>query len=166
MRTILINVIAFQVGWFACILGAAHGLPLLGPAVVAILLGFHLFLMPDARRETRLLVTASLIGFALDSFQSALGVFSFAGSGMAAWVSPPWMIALWPNFATTLRTSLRWLAGRYSLAAVLGVVAGPLSYYAGAQLGALTLHPTLAVSLIAFAVVWGITLPILLWLAE
>lgn len=76
------------------------------------------------------------------------------------------MIALWPNFATTLHSSLRWLAGHYIVAALLGAVAGPLSYYAGAQLGALTLHPTLAVSMIALAVVWGITLPILLWLAE
>jgi hypothetical protein len=28
---LLVNFVAFQLGWFACVLGAAQGLPWLGP---------------------------------------------------------------------------------------------------------------------------------------
>jgi hypothetical protein len=161
----LINLVSFQTGWFACVLGAAHGQPWLGPVVVAVLLGLHLYLTVDVKREIRLLATAGVLGFLLDSLQALLGVFSFGKSGAFAWLSPWWMIALWPNFATTLHTSLGWLAGRYTLAAVLGAVGGPLSYYAGARLGALSLHPDLVVSLGAVSVVWGISMPVLLWQA-
>ncbi len=32
---LLLNFAAFQIGWFACVLGAANGFPWLGPVVVA-----------------------------------------------------------------------------------------------------------------------------------
>ena len=165
MNLTLINILSFQTGWFACVLGAAHGRPLLGPVVVAVLLGLHLYLTADVKGEIRLLATAGVLGFLLDSLQALLGVFSFGTGGALSWMSPLWMIALWPNFATTLHTSLSWLAGRYALAAVFGAIAGPLSYYAGAQLGALSLHPHLFVSLGTLSVVWSILTPGLLWLA-
>jgi Protein of unknown function (DUF2878) len=165
MNLSLINIFSFQAGWFACVLGAAHGKPLLGPAVVAVLLGLHLYLAADVKREIHLLVVATAIGFVIDSLQAKLGIFSFGKSSASSWVSPLWMTALWPNFATTLHTSLGWMAEHYALAAILGAIAGPLSYYAGAHLGALSLHPNLLVSLGVLSVVWGIIMPVLLWLA-
>ena len=38
----LINFAAFQAGWFACVAGAAHGLPWLGPLLVLPVAGWHL----------------------------------------------------------------------------------------------------------------------------
>ena len=34
----VVNFVAFQVGWFACVLGAARGWPLLGPLVALAIL--------------------------------------------------------------------------------------------------------------------------------
>jgi hypothetical protein len=82
------------------------------------------------------------------------------------WLSPPWMAALWPNFVTTLHTSLGWLAGRYRLAALLGAVGGPLSYYAGARLGALTFPSDPTFSLIVLAAVWSVAMLVLLKFAK
>jgi Protein of unknown function (DUF2878) len=166
MNLVLINVVLFYVGWFACVWGAATQRPLLGPLLMLLTLGVHFFFVPNAAREARLLAIAGLLGFSLDTAQAALGAFAFHGTGMSTWVSPPWMVALWLNFATTLHTSLNWLTGRYLLAAILGVIGGPLSYYAGAQLGALSLHPNITLSMLTVAVAWGGALPFLVWLAH
>jgi hypothetical protein len=131
MNRTLLNLVFFYVGWFACVWGAAHQRPLIGPVVTLLVLGVHFFFTPNAAREARLIAVAGLIGFSLDTVQAALGAFSFHGTGISTWVSPPWMVALWVNFATTLHTSLSWLTGRYLLAMLLGVIGGPLSYYAG-----------------------------------
>jgi hypothetical protein len=167
----LINIVSFQLGWFACVFGAARGFPWFGPAVVVLSLALHLGLARDRIGEMRLFVLAGMVGFLLDSAQAAAGTFSFASAEAVAgrnspWLSPPWMVALWPNFATTLHTSLRWLAGRYWLAALLGAVGGPLSYYAGARLGALAFPEEVETSLLVLGLVWAIAMPILLKLAE
>ena len=76
------------------------------------------------------------------------------------------MVALWMLFASTLNASMGWLAGRFAVAAALGAVFGPLSYLAGARLGAIELHANTAVSLTAIAVVWAGALPALLWIRD
>ena len=42
---LFINFLAFQLGWFASVLGAAHGLPWAGPVVVAMVVMLHLRLV-------------------------------------------------------------------------------------------------------------------------
>jgi hypothetical protein len=76
------------------------------------------------------------------------------------------MVALWFAFATTMHTSLGWLAGRYRLAALLGVVGGPLSYYSGARLGALSFPEELVTSLLIIGLVWAAAMPTLLWVSK
>jgi hypothetical protein len=168
MNPILVNIIAFYLVWFACVLGAAHQYLFLGPLSVLVLLGLHFYFLPGyaPAQEVRLLITAGVLGFVLDSLQAFFGVFSFAHTTPGAWISPFWMVALWVAFATTLHTSLRWLSGRYTVAAALGAIGGPLSYYSGAQLGALTLHPDVTMSFLAMAIVWGVAMPVLVWLAK
>ncbi len=39
---LMLNFVAFQLGWFACVLGAANALPWLGPVVVATVVSLHL----------------------------------------------------------------------------------------------------------------------------
>jgi len=69
-------------------------------------------------------------------------------------------------FATTLNASLGWLAGRYRLAAALGAICGPVSYVAGARLGAIELPAHAGLSLTAIAIVWAGVMPSLLWLRD
>ncbi|MEW6296643.1 MAG: DUF2878 family protein [Thermodesulfobacteriota bacterium] len=164
MKYALLNAAAFYVGWFACVLGAARGHPLLGPSVVAALLTLHLLLTSDVTREVRLLLTAGVVGSLLDTLMMWGGVYTFVGYA-DHWVCPIWITALWMNFATTLHSSLSWLLHRYLLAACFGAVGGPLSYYAGARLGALTFPPDPRPSLLILAVAWGVALPVLIWFA-
>lgn len=168
MNPILVNVVAFYGAWFACVLGAAHQWYLVGPLSVLVLLGLHFYFLPGyaPAQEIRLLITAGFLGFVLDSLQALLGVFSFMKTGPGAWISPLWMVSLWVAFATTLHTSLHWLLGKYGLAALLGAIGGPLSYYSGAQLGALRLNPDSTFSFIVMALAWGVAMPALIWLAK
>ncbi len=165
MKLTLFNLVTFYIGWFACVLGAANQRTLLGPGIALLILVLHVYLLPNATREIRLILTTGLIGFVIDTALAACGVLSFHGEGLASWVSPLWMVSLWMLFATTFHTSLSWLAGRPLLAVLLGAIGGSASYYAGAQLGALTLHPQLVLSLAVIAIAWGTVMIVLLRLA-
>ena len=70
----------------------------------------------------------------------------------------------WVLFATSLDTSLKWLKERYVVAALMGAVFGPLSYRAGAALGAASFPKGEVRSLIVLAVIWGIVMPLLVWI--
>ena len=59
-----------------------------------------------------------------------------------------------------------WLVrGSVRLAALFGMVGGPLAFFGGARLGAADLHPDLWISLGALALEWALAMPLLLWLA-
>ena len=72
---------------------------------------------------------------------------------------------LWALLATTLNHCLAWTAKPLWLCAVLGAVAGPLSYYAGQRLDAVAFPLGLWPTLIGLGVVWGALFPTLQWLA-
>jgi len=156
----LVNVIAFQIGWFAAVLGAGHGMPWLGMVVVPLVLGLHLLLSTDRRPEFMSALAAALTGFVFDTTLIWTGVFSPVFFLFPAPLSPPWMVMLWINFATTLNVSLRSLHGRYALAAVLGAVGGPMAYASGAKLGAMTRNFDVG-SLTTLAVAWAAAVPFL-----
>lgn len=158
------NFVAFQAGWFACVLGAARGAPMLGPAVCALLLLAMLWASSRRRALIVLLAAGGLVGGAWDTLLSALGLFHFDTASHAP-LLPLWMLALWVIFASTCNESLRWLQGRVLLAAALAAVAAPLSYLAGQRLGALSM-PRPALALAAQAVGWAVILPLLLHLAR
>lgn len=160
----LANLIGFQIGWFACVLGAAYGYPLLGPLVGLPVLGLHLLWQADRSTEIMLMLAATVIGSAYDQLLLSLGLVSYSASiWNTAWL-PIWMITLWVLFATTLNVSLKWMHGRYPLASLLGCIGGPLAYWGGEKLGAIQwLHPLEL--LIALAVGWAILMPILVRLA-
>lgn len=157
---VLINVIALQVGWFACVLGAANGMPWLGLPVVAGVLLLHSWLVDDPAPEWRLVAFAVLLGATFDSLLMASGWIDYRNGIVLPGLAPVWILAMWAQFATVLNVSMAWLKGRPLLAAVTGGVGGPLSWYAGANLGAIELvHPEAA--MIALAVGWCMALPLL-----
>jgi len=164
--TRLLNFAMFYVGWFACVAGAGGGHLWLGSTVATLLMTGHLLLTRDRGREATLALTIGVFGFAVDTLQASAGLYAFTHTSALPWLCPPWMVALWMLFAATLNSSMAWLVGRRRLAAVLGAACGPLSYVAGARLGAIELHPNALVSLAGIAVVWGLAMPALLTIRE
>ncbi len=164
-RQLLLNFIAFQIGWFACVWGAAHDMAVAGTVVAALVVALHLFCAARPGEELKLVAAAILIGALLDSAVLATGVLQFHTGAFIAGVAPHWILALWALFATTLNVSLSWLRGRWLLAAVLGAIAGPLSYWGGAKLGAVVLVQPLP-AVVAMAIEWAIAMPLLMRLAQ
>ena len=160
----LVNFMLYQVAWLACVLGAAKGQPLIGVGVALLVVAQHLALSPNAGQELKLILLTGLLGGAWETWLITQDWVRYVG-GESAWLAPAWIIALWLAFATTFNVSLRWLQPRPLLAAVLGLVGGPLAWYAGARLGALELpDPSLALSVLGAG--WAALMPLLLWLAS
>jgi hypothetical protein len=163
----IVNILSFCAAWLACFFGAADGQFWFGPVVAMALLMLHLVLRPDNLAvEMRLIVAAGVLGSAVDTGLALSGYVSFATHAILPWMCPPWMVAVWMVFGSTLRTSLDWLGSRYVLAALFGVLGGPLSYAYGARIGALQLSPPAAAGLLVIGVTWALVVPLLLWLAN
>jgi hypothetical protein len=166
----LISFLAFQLCWFACVVGASRGLPWLGPVVVAAFGALHLWATPAGRPragQAWLLGLAAVIGYAADSALVLTGVLSFPPHASLGWPSSAWMVALWVAQAATLTGAMSWLADRYLLGAAFGALGGPLAYLAGVRLGAAILGgPSQATSLLLVAIEWALAMPLLLWIAR
>jgi len=159
MASLLLNVGLFQAGWFASVLGAARGLPWLGPVVVAVVLGVHLARSPDRGSEALLLAVALSVGLLAENAMTVAGLYSAAPWPFPGPVAPLWLPAMWVNFATTVNVSLRGLAPYPLVAALLGAVAGPAAYYAGEALGAVRFGAPAWRGLAALAILWGAAIP-------
>lgn len=162
----LVNVVTVNAGWFACVMGAAAGYQWFGPMAVVAFLALHLWLVTPRRPELIIAGVLLVAGFAGDTLLGLAGAIDpVRGADWPGLLSPPWMVALWVNFGTTLSTSLRWLEGRPLLSALLGAAGGPSAYAGGAGLGAATLGEPSSLSLVMVGAVWAVALPLAVALA-
>lgn len=164
MIRIVTNLAATEIGWFACVSGAANGMPWIGPVVVLAIVALHLHLADRPGPEVRLIAAAVLIGLVADSLLVLSGLLSYPNGIWIEGLAPYWILAMWALFATTLNVSMKWLRNRNRLAAALGAVGGPLAYLAGQQMGAVTFNHGVAATA-ALAVVWAVCMPLLVILA-
>lgn len=165
MKLSLVNYVTFQIGWFACVLSAANGRPLLGLLVALLVLGLHLSLAPRFCTELKMLLACAAIGTAFDSLLLASGWVSYSNGEWIPGLAPYWIVAMWFLFSSTLNLSMAWLKGKVLLGAFMGLLGGPLSYIAGQNLGAIRLENPEA-ALIAVAIAWTFIMPVLCILAQ
>ena len=163
--TFAINLVAFQVGWFAAVLSAAAGRPWIGALTMAAVILLHLLRSRRPGSEAAIVGACGLIGGAWDSLLVALGWVSYPSGMLLANVAPYWIVGMWMLFATTLNVSLAWLKGRLALAVAFGAAGGPLAYFTGEKLGGINLESP-AQALVALGIGWGVMMPLLLWLAD
>lgn len=158
----IVSVVVVQVGWFACVLGAARGLSWLGPAVVLVFSALHCAYSFTWRRDLRLMLTLAIAGTILDSLLANLGLMAFYGrpDPWPAWLVPPWITALWLHFGTLRHALFRPLSKRSWIAALCGAVGAPVAYAGGVRLQAASFHPQLWPSLLALALAWAVLLPV------
>ena len=130
MRNAIINVVAFQAGWLACVLSAAHGLPWAGLMVAGAAIAAHLALARSPKAELHLALVALGVGAMFDSLLFTTGWVGYPSGVLVPYAAPYWILAMWALFATTLNSSLAWVKKSLPVAAALGAVCGPLSYVA------------------------------------
>jgi hypothetical protein len=165
MSKTLINIILFQIGWFACVLGGASDNALYGVLIAITIILFHLFSSSEWRSELILVIAAMIIGFSWDSYLVYKQWIAYPHGQLIAGTAPYWIVTMWALFTITFNNSLNWLKDRIIVSIIFGAIGGPLAYFAGARLGALEFQDTTS-GLIALAVGWAILTPLLLQLSS
>lgn len=110
----------------------------------------------DRLVELRLIAVATFTGMVVEMLQIAAGTYHFTSGTTIDALPPPWLLAMWGQFATTFRFSLRIVLARPTRAALLGAIGGPVAFLAGERLGAVGLLPPLTESLLRLSVAWTI----------
>ena len=155
------NFVFFQAGWFACVIGAANQQVFWPVAATLLYIAIHIWYSSRPILELKLLAKAGLFGAAVDTLIANLGFLSFENSWPSTHLSPVWMWTLWALVASTINSSLAWLRDRPILGAVLGAIAGPMSYEAGVRMGAGAWGANGQIGgLILLGLAWGIAIPL------
>lgn len=157
-HTQLINYALYQAGWFACVLGASWRHPGVGLSLALVLIGVHVVLSSEWRVEVGLVLFATTVGAVVEVLQIATGTYHFtSGTLNDAW-PPLWLLAMWAQFATTFRFSVRRVIARPLPAALFGAIGGPIAFIAGQRLGAVTLLPPVTHGLLRLSLTWALAL--------
>lgn len=151
-----VNLLIFKLSWFLLVFfqesAVAWGLLLL---LASISLQFR------TGTAWKRAVYIAFIGMATDQLLAMLGVYEFQTR-----LLPLWLVILWLHFGMVLPCGFGFLQAwpRWGQA-LAGIVAGPLSYWAGSLQGGVQFPFPLYQTLLILALVWGLLLPGLIWLA-
>ena len=126
------------------------------------LVGAYVVLSSERNVEVGFVLFATVVGTAVEVFQIAAGTYHFtSGTGNGVW-PPPWLLAMWAQFATTFRFSLRRVIAQPLPAALFGAAGGPIAFIAGQRLGAVPLLPPVTHGVLRLSLTWAIALVVFL----
>ena len=127
-----INLVGYQLVWFAIVISASRGQPMWGIAAALAFIALQFHYSTTRSADSRALVAAFLCGFLLDGALVSTGWLQYA-SPLINLPAPVWILSLWLAFAMTLNHSMAFLRGKPLLAAVLGGIGGPMAYLGAAR---------------------------------
>lgn len=163
---IALNVAILYAAWFATVFAAAAGRPFLAAAASLAAVLVNVAIAPNRAAELRLVLQAAIVGLVFDAIVINSGLATYASPGPIESLPPFWLLTIWMAFATSLNVSLAWLKYRLVLAGLLATVVGPLSYYAGARLGAMEFSQPLWIPVVVLGALWALAFPLLLFLSR
>ena len=151
--------------WFALVMSAARGFSWIGMLSAVVGIAAHLAWVRRPVEELKLIGAVLLIGGCWDSALAHFKVLQYPEGAWLDGLAPLWILALWAMFAAQFNTTYQWLKNRLWAAAVLGAVAGPLSFRAGTALGAVQFTDSFR-SPAVLAVGWAVLLPLVTLLSR
>lgn len=148
------TVLLFQTGWLLLVLGHESSLYLCAIVLILCYLTVDLYKKKPssylAYFSPKLLMFS--IGCITDWSLAKLQIIEFASNASAL---PFWLLLLWVLFSITFEKCYSWLNGKLWLAAVLGSIFGPASYWAASKLSSVVIH--MPVEFTVFSVVfWAV----------
>ncbi|MBX3022961.1 MAG: DUF2878 domain-containing protein [Bdellovibrionales bacterium] len=151
------NFLAFNLGWWACALGAVYdGYWWLGPALLPLWITASLWSSSSPKGEGLFLIFMGLFGFVLDTVLIKAGLFETARHSVA----PIWLASMWILLGLTFESMVRARRSLWLLLSV-GAVSGPLTYLWCEPLHLVRYARPLWFSLGAHAAVWSILIFVL-----
>jgi hypothetical protein len=150
--------LGFQAVWLACALSAAHGRTLEAVVVCCAYTGVAVGLSRDGVRPALLALVSAGLGMVVESVLIRLGILVHVTPWPSPLVAPAWIIALWMAYGATVPATRGLLGNNARLKSMLaGGIFGPLAYFAGSALGALTIvRPDLR-AILTIALLWSAT---------
>lgn len=140
----ILTALGFDIYWTLVVLYRDRGLWLwLALALLAWLR------LNSARRRRALLL--ALAGCALDTLWAGSGLIAFTGEALF----PLWMVAMWLMFATVWTWFTDPPPFPQSMLVLLATAGGPLAYFIGYRLGAITFTEPLWMVMALLAAGWG-----------
>ncbi len=162
----LLNLAAFNVLWLVIVSSAYMHQDAFGLVTLLLWVGIHFRYSRCPGSDFRLIVVALLFGALIDTALIQAGLIRYPGYSPVAGFPPLWIYGMWVNFALIVNHALRWLHGRYVLAAATGAVMAPAAYYGGSGLGAAIFTDPSALTLLVLALCWAVLLPGMIALAD
>lgn len=164
-----LNFLGYEAVWFAAVVGAAHDLAWPGVLAFVLFACWQCGVSRQRRTELKLMLLAVICGLVIDGSLAASGLVSYAVPHLS-WPpggAPLWILALWGAFALTLMHCLRYLQKNLAVAALLGAVGGPVTYWcAGRAWGVVRFSAPTWHALAALAVGWAVAMVLLAGLAR
>lgn len=130
------NILLFDALWTLAVFGAGTPWWWLAPLLIGCSAAVQLRWSPAPAAEALLILAGAAVGVTLDSVSASLGLFRYVSSSRTEFMIV--FLALWANFGTTLRPSLRWIWRRPLVGALFGALGGPLAYWTASRIGAIT----------------------------
>lgn len=158
----------YTFGWLFCVLCGAHGYPFLPvPVTLIVVLGQLLFLRWKNRQvytnDLVTLIFGVVLGFIMEVFFLSLQLIQYTTVNIVFSLFPPaWIWCLYFLFSLTYNHSLKFLNSKWFFPFLFGSIGGPLSYFAGSRLGAVTF--TSDESIIILSLFWGCYLSLMVWI--
>ncbi len=163
----ILNAVAFQIVWACSVGGAAQGWWWAGPLALLVFATWQLPRSHCWQADLRLMIFAALLGFLVDSLWIQAQWLQFTAPTPSTQWAPIWIVTLWMAFALTLNHSLRLFKQRLVLAALFGLLGGPLSYWiASWAWQAVSLPHDEGLALLSIGVAWALLTPGLLSLSN
>ncbi|HGK6671984.1 TPA: DUF2878 domain-containing protein [Legionella pneumophila] len=141
----------FQIQWWCCLLSASsphYRYLFLFALVLAVYDVWRHFKIP---RLWLLLVLIASLGLINDTLLMHLNILYFFDDSLL--IIPPWLWVLWVCFGGWFLKA-DWINKNYLLMSLLGAIGGPLSYFAGFKLGAISFPQPLFVTMIILLIDW------------
>lgn len=162
-----INLIGYQLVWFAAVIGAEHGA--VWPGVLG-MLAFavsQLALTSHRKADLGLMAVALVLGFVLDGGMIRAGFATYAAAWPSSMLAPAWILALWISFSLTFTQSLAYLQRRLWIALLFGAIGGPLAYLSASRgFHVVTFATPDWRGLAWLSAGWAIAAPLLAWLGR
>lgn len=153
----MLEILWYYIAWFACVYLAKAQLDWLCLALPPV--SFWLLQRKHGLSPRRLqkLVGLAGVGIVFDAAMAWNHAIEFP-LGTTLDLLPIWLVCIWFLFAAILPLTAGALGRRYALAAVLGAVFGPLSYYSGEALGVLVVNTS--AGYLGYALFWALYFPV------
>ncbi|MET4696266.1 DUF2878 domain-containing protein [Endozoicomonas lisbonensis] len=159
------NALLFLTGWIICLATSSSHISSTNTSnaialvtTVTILL-IHLKFIGNWGKEKEVLLITLLLGSTIDSFAGNLNILEFSTTNR---LLPLWMACVWILAGTTIRHCMTLCRKNHWYASLTGFLFSLVHYFLVNQISDVALATPIWLSVLMMAIIWSITVPILL----